>query len=186
MCTRLKSPPLNGRDSYLRDGVKYNCPTRVSPKDDRLFQNLGYTIQVRRNTLAADSSRARTLHRIAMSLVAFICRLTNVSIERRQGEARKTTKKETKRDTREYEESEESSLAHVNQFARLRRWFEGGSGPLHPLEASLSRDRHGRLSESFISFFTFSLIYSFQLLYVLYFFISSLSILSVCVKVCFY
>lgn len=30
----LKSSPLNGRDSYLRDGVKYNCPARVSPKDD--------------------------------------------------------------------------------------------------------------------------------------------------------
>lgn len=28
----LKSPPLNGRDGYLRDGVKDSCPARVSPK----------------------------------------------------------------------------------------------------------------------------------------------------------
>lgn len=31
---KLKSLPLNDRDSYLQDGVKYNCSVRVFPKDN--------------------------------------------------------------------------------------------------------------------------------------------------------
>lgn len=119
--------------------------------NDPFFQDLGYTIQVRWNILAADSSRARTLYGIAVNLVAFIRRLTNVSIERRQGEARKTTKKGTKRDTREYGAWEKFSHTLTSSPAFGGSRVVGGS--FTPLEASFSRDRHGRLSESFLSFY---------------------------------
>lgn len=120
----LKSPSLNSRDSYLRDGVKGSCVPRVSPKSDATNERPrpsipGCTTQVQQNTLTVDSPR--TLRRIAVNLVTFIHRLTNVSIEEGDKEKRakrwKKKPKKTRPGKREYNTwTREKFSQHINRF----------------------------------------------------------------------
>lgn len=113
----MKSPPLNSRDSYLRDGVKGSCVPHVFPRraDDQ-------RATASQHPRMYDPSPAKHFDGRFTSYITWnCCELSDVytSLDkcidrgRRQGETRKTTKKNQKRHEREKEsttrEREESS-----------------------------------------------------------------------------
>lgn len=120
----LKSPPLNGRDSYLRDSVKDSCPERVFPEGRRPTDVGGDRVPA---SGMYDPSPAKHFDARFSSYITWNCReLSGVytsldkCIDRgkRQEEARKTQRKkkqetqtsEKESTAREPEESSRNTL----------------------------------------------------------------------------